>query len=331
MKKVLFFNYFFLLLFIATLFSQDKKRYNFPAPKFVSLIDDLNMYYLYANGGFHADWYVGYNNAWIVKLPPIDKEGYVKAFIGAKLGRAKNTSYPTASDLKPIESKIFVSISDSPKFPPKAYLLCENSDIPFEALEEESIRWVDSAKWFWTEIPLKAISSDKDNYVAIWAQSQNLTSSQTSPIIAAGYLDDGKENVWVNTSIKGSISTVENSLEIPISGIKPAIVIKLIKENDYRVVIKNFSYYTTSDLHSFSWNVIAADAQKSWLEISFDRIKWDRLSRYIFSPPYSISFKSTEIPQDVFYVRACSTDIFENTECSSYVSVNNTTKKGGNK
>ncbi|MGC9070423.1 MAG: hypothetical protein ACP5IO_03830 [Elusimicrobiales bacterium] len=327
MKKVLFFNYFFTLTLVLPLISQEKKTYSFPPPTYVSLINDLNMYYMYANGGFHADWYVGYNNAWIVKLPPIDTSGYVKAFIGAKLGRAKNVSYPSATDLEPFKSKIFTSISNSPKFPQKVYVLCESSDIPLEPLEEESIRWVDSSKWFWTEVPLKVISSQKDNYVAVWAESPNLNSSQTSPIIAAGYLDDGKENVWVNTSIKGSLSMLENSLETPISGMKPAIVIKLIKENDYRVVIKNFSYDKNSDLHSFSWNVIAADAEKSWLEISFDKIKWDKFSRYIFYPPYSISFKNTEIPQDVFYIRACATDIFENTECSSYVSVNNTNRR----
>ncbi|MCX7641788.1 MAG: hypothetical protein N2Z20_04055 [Elusimicrobiales bacterium] len=326
MKKSLFLKYF--LIFIAfNLLSQEQKNYKFPPVKYVSLVKDLNKYYLYANGGFHADWYVGYNNAWIIKLPPTDISNYIRAFIGVKLGRAKIISYPSSSSLKPRESKIFVTISNTKKFSPKTYILCENSDIPLEPIEDESIEGVDSAKWFWTEIPLTAVSSTSYNYIAIWAESRELKNSFNSPIIAAANLDDKEENVWVNPSIKGAISAVENPFEIPIYGIKPAIVIKLIPQNDYKVIIKNFNLQKSDSEYFFSWSVISADPQKSWLEISYDKIKWDKFSKYIFNPPYAISFSDNSMPNDLFYIKACALDMFENLECSNHITINNISKK----
>lgn len=325
LKKALFLKHFLILclLFILSLWADETKSYRFPPVKYISLAGDLNRYYLYANGGFDANWYVGYNNAWIVKLPPIDTTGYLKAFIGVKLGRAKNISYPSSKNLKPYESKILAAISNSPRFPGKVYIICENSDIPLEPLSDESIEGVDSAKWFWTEVPLNTLSSTTDNYIAVWAESRELKDSSSSPIIAAASFDDGVENVWVTPSIKGSISSLENPLEIPISGKKPAIVIKLIPQNDYKVIIKNFNLDKRDDEYLFRWSVIGCDIQKSWLEISYDRIKWERFSRYLYLPPFSISFRSTTLPNDLFYIRVCALDNFENLECSSHISINN--------
>lgn len=321
MKKALFFNTFLLLFIVSNLTSQEK-TYKFPAVKYVSLIKDISDYYLYANGGFYADWYVGYNNAWIVKLSSITTYGYQKAYIGVKLGRAKNKSYPDSNDLSPVDGKILVSISQSPIFPSYSYVLCENQDIPFEPLESDSIKGVDSAKWFWAEIPLNRISQEKENYIAVWSQSKEFISSNRAPIIAAGYLDDGLENVWVNHSIKGALPSNESALEMSIGGIKPAVIIKLISENDYKVVIKNFSYEKTNSGYTFSWNAIGTDIYRSWIEISYDRLEWKKIKDYLYSPPYFLTFKSDELPKDVFYLRACANDIFENSGCSNHINFN---------
>lgn len=320
-----------MLFFIISQINSQEKNYKFPQVRYISLIDDLNDYYLYANSGSDADWYVGYNKAWIVKLPPIDTQGYIKSFVGVKLGRAKNVSYPEPTDLTPVDGNIRISVSNSPKFVTKSYILCNSVDIPMENPEEESVKWFDSAKWFWVEVPIETISNSSNNYIAVWSDSLNLKNSMTAPIIAGGYLDDGEENVWINTSIKGSISSVDNILELSVSGIKPAIAIKLIPENDYRVIIKNLSYKKKNKTHIFSWTVIAADAQKTWLEISYDKIKWDKFSRYLFNPPYSITFADEIFPKDVFYVKACGSDMFENIECSQQITIKNLAlSEGGN-
>lgn len=324
MKKCLFFNIFFLFTSVSFLFSQNSqnKVYRFPPVKYVSLIKDLNNYYLYANGGFHADWYIGYNNAWIVNLGTVSTSGYSKAYIGVKIGRAKNKTYPDSDDTSPLDGKIVASLSQSGVFQGNIYVITENSDIPAEPLENESLKNVDSSKWFWAEVPLSRISAEKDNYVAVWAQSKDFTDSKRAPIIAAGYMDDGVENVWLNHSIKGALPSNETALEMPISGIKPAIVLKLIADNDYQVVIKNFNYEKVKSDYVFNWNVIGSDITKSWIEISYDRLEWRKFGSYIYSTPYFITFSTDDMPKDIFYLRACAMDIFENRGCSNNVSMN---------
>ncbi|MEF3279479.1 MAG: hypothetical protein K6357_00715 [Elusimicrobiota bacterium] len=320
-KKMLFFNTFF--VFLLPSFSQEQQKYyKFPPIKYVSLIKDLNDYYLYANGGFHADWYIGYNNAWIVKLPPMDIKNYSRAYVGVKMGRTKNKTYPTSDDTDVYESKILISVSQSSVFPSFSYVIAENSEIPLEPLAGDSLKKVDSAKWFWVNVPLNRFSSEKDNYISVWAQSQDLSDSSKSPIIAAGYLEDGVENVWVNHSIKGAMPVNDSALEMAISGLKPAIVVKLIAENDFKVVIKNFSYEFLDDRYIYNWNVIGTDVYKSWIEISYDRLEWKKYGDYVYSPPYFISFSSADMPKDIFYLRACATDIYENVGCSNHINMN---------
>lgn len=319
MKKVLFFNIFFALT--LNIFSQEK-NYKFPPVKYISLIDDLSQYYFYANGGFNADWYIGYNNAWIVNLGSITTSGYEKAFIGVKIGRAKNKTYPTSEDPSPIEGRIVVSISQKPEFPAQAYFLVDSSDIPMEPLQKDNIKNVDGAKWFWAEIPINKISSETDNYVAVWSQSKSFTDSSNSPIIAAGFLSDNKENVWLNHSISGALPPHQSALETPIYGIKPAIVIKLIAQNDYKVIIKNFSYELKKEKFIFNWNTIGTDVYKNWFEISYDKLEWQKYTPNIYNPPYFYSFKKEELPKDIFYLRVCAADIFENKGCSNPVNIN---------
>lgn len=312
-------NLLILILLTSPVLSQ---KYEFPPVKYVSLVEGLDNYYLYANGGFHADWYVGYNNAWIVKLPPVDKTGYKEAYIGVKLGRAKNKSYPDSYDLNPIYSKIFVSISNSPYFKSDNYVITTTDEIPMEPLENESLKWIDSSKWFWVKIPLNKISEKENNYIAVWAQSKELTSSLKAPIIAAAKFNDGEKNVWVNHSIKGALPPNENILEMPVSGIKPAIVLKLIPENDYQVIIKNFRKKETEDSFIFDFVAIGGNITKAWLEISIDRIEWRKFSRYIYNSPFFITVNKNDFPKDIFYIRACASDIYENKGCSNFTSVN---------
>ena len=59
-------------------------------PLFVSEIEDISKFGLFATSGWDGNWYVGYNHGWISKLPPIpERDSYERAYIGAMLGRAK--------------------------------------------------------------------------------------------------------------------------------------------------------------------------------------------------------------------------------------------------
>ncbi|MEW5950369.1 MAG: hypothetical protein AB1637_00585 [Elusimicrobiota bacterium] len=308
-------SFFVFLISCLNIFSQETSKY--PPIKYVSQIKDLSSYFMYADGGFHADWYVGYNNCWIVKLPPIKKEDVEKAYIGAKLGRAK-----TEKDFLPIEGKIYIAVSDKPSFTSDSgYFLASGEDIPKEPLENESLPGVGQAKWFWASVPLSKINSDKDNYIAIWSQSDNFISSKTSPIIAAGYKESEGEDVWLNRSVKGIPPSGPGATETAIFGIKPAVAVKLIPKNEYKVIIKNFSaeIYDSEILINFS--VIGADIQKAWIELSYDKFEWQKISGNIYSSPYFISLKKEDLPQDLFYLRVAAKDNYENIGYSKEIKI----------
>ena len=59
-------------------------------PVIVSELENLNDFGLFATSGWDGNWYVGHNHAWVTRLPKAPEGNYVKAYLGAKLGRAKN-------------------------------------------------------------------------------------------------------------------------------------------------------------------------------------------------------------------------------------------------
>src|SRR4051794_28980944 len=58
-------------------------------PVYVAQLANLNDYNVFANSGWDGNWYVGYDTCWIKKLPPVPPGRYRRAFLGARLGRAK--------------------------------------------------------------------------------------------------------------------------------------------------------------------------------------------------------------------------------------------------
>lgn len=60
-------------------------------PLFITGAANPKDFEFFATGGWDGNWYVGYNRAWIIELPPVkSRDSYTRAFIGAKLGRAKD-------------------------------------------------------------------------------------------------------------------------------------------------------------------------------------------------------------------------------------------------
>lgn len=293
-----------------------------PVPDYFALEKNLGRYYLYADGGFHADWYVGYNNCWIVKLPPVPAGGYAKAFIGAKLGRSKIMSWPASWNKDPVPGKIYMAVNQAPTFnSDHTYFLAEAADLPREPLPNDSLDGVDSARWLWTEIPLSRISSDKPNYLALWSSSRYFTSASSAPIVAAAMSENAEEEVWLNRSIKGNAPSGEGVLETPISGLKPAIAVKLVPLNEYKVFIKGFAAELTSDEISVSFTAIGEDIRATWLEISYDKFDWQRVTRYMFKAPYFWTFGRAELSKEMFYLRAGAYDNLENVGYSMPITV----------
>jgi hypothetical protein len=314
-----------MLVFLGGISHAEEGNSSFPAPTsfvpdYISPVRDMSKFYLYGNGGFHADWYVGYNNAWIIKLPPIIADDYAKAFIGAKIGRAKIRSYPKSSDKRIIPGKIYMGISPDSSFTTEnMYFLIDSSDLPLEPLPGDYLEGINSAQWFWSEIPLSALSSDGPNYLAIWSTSRYFTKSSSSPIIAAALSDDKSENVWLNRSIRGNPPFGKKTLEMPITGVKPAMTIKLIPKNPYRVIIKGFRAEIGPEDMIVSFTAIGEDIHNVWLEISYDKFDWQRVTKFMFNPPYYHTFKNGELSEDMFYLRAAGVDALGNIGYSSEI------------
>jgi len=291
-----------------------------PVPVYLAAEKNMGRYYLYADGGFHADWYIGYNNCWIVKLPPAVSLNYAKAFIGAKIGRAKINSWPLSWDKTPIPGKIYMAVNQQPKFNSEnMYFLADSSDLPLEPLPNDYLDAVDSARWFWAEVSLSRISADSPNYLAIWASSRYFTSASSAPIIAAAFSESNEEDVWLNRSIKGNPPSGDEVLETPISGLKPALAIKLVPQNEYKVFVKGFMAEMDAEKITVSFAAIGEDIRAAWLEVSYDKFEWQRVTRLMFRAPYFWTFKRDEISKDMFYLRAAAADNLENTGYSKEI------------
>jgi len=293
-----------------------------PVPVYFSPEKNMGRHYLYADGGFNADWYVGYNNCWIIKLPPIPTGGYAKAYLGAKLGRTKIMSWPASWDTDPIPGKIYMALNQAPTFnSDHTYFLVDAADLPREPLPNDSLDGVDSARWVWSEVPLSRVSSEKDNYLALWSSSRYFTSASSSPILAAAMSGGDEEDVWLNRSIKGNSPSGEGVLETPISGIKPAMAIKLVPLNEYKVFIKGFSAELSQDEINVFFAAIGEDIRAAWLEVSYDKFDWQRVTRYFFKAPYFWTFGRGAVSKEMFYLRAAALDNLENVGYSKEITV----------
>jgi len=78
----------FLLLYSSNTkdLSASENRY----PVIIAEVKNLNDFGLFATSGWDGNWYVGYNHGWVTKLPEAPEGSYAKAYLGARLGRAKN-------------------------------------------------------------------------------------------------------------------------------------------------------------------------------------------------------------------------------------------------
>lgn len=326
MKNEIVFGFLFLTSLIPAVASSQENKTVFGGasyvPAYVASENNLSKYFLYADGGFHADWYVGYNNCWTVRLPPIRTSGYAQAYIGAKIGRAKIKSWPNSWDTEPIPGKIHIAINDEPSFNAEhTYMLVDSKDLPLEPLPGDYLDGVDSAQWFWTQVSISKISSNKYNYLSLWSSSKEFVAASSSPIVAAAMSDNGEEDVWLSRSIKGAPPSGEAALEIPISGVKPAIAIKLVPQNDYKVIIKGFYAQVTDEEINVFFSAVGEDIKTAWLEISYDKFAWQRITRYFFRAPYFKSFGRGEISTSMFYIRAAASDGLENIGYSKEIKI----------
>ena len=129
------------------------------------------------------------------------------------------------------------------------------------------------------------------------------------------------EDVWLNRSIKGNAPSGDGVLETPITGIKPAIAVKLVPLNEYKVFVKGFAAELTPSEINVSFSAIGEDIRAAWLEVSYDKFDWQRVTRYFFKAPYFWTFGREAISREMFYLRAAALDNLENVGYSGSITV----------
>ncbi|MFA6315812.1 MAG: hypothetical protein WC943_00175 [Elusimicrobiota bacterium] len=288
-------------------------------PTYLSLAPNINDFTRFADGGSDANWYVGYNNAWIVKLPPAPAGEFSRAFVGAKLGRAKtrpSENRPWVRDLIP--GKIYVAISPTPAFNNKqTFFLVDAADIPAEPDPSASVEGIGSSEWFWAEVPMDRISSAGPNFVIVYSATQYFQSASSAPILAAASVDSSmprETRAWNNRSISGVPPRKgSNALQTAINNISPALVVKLVPPVTSEVTVTDITARNLGATYLVEFSAGGENLAEAWVEVSQDQLDWTRAGRVIRKPPYSFTLQAAKLPPAASYARGVARDICGNT------------------
>lgn len=284
-------------------------------PTIVTLAPTLHEYGRFADGGPDANWYVGFNNAWIVKLPPAPAGEFARAFIGAKLGRAKTRPMPDKPWLREvIPGKVYAGISASPAWnSEQSFFLAETKDIPAEADPQARVDGVGAGEWFWAEVPLSQVNFNAPNYLIVWSPTNYFTKASSAPILAATDLEEpgGETRAWLNRSIQGVPPRAKGaSLETPLNTLAPAIAIKLVPPgpDEPAVSVADFSVARTGKRVVVRFSAAGEDVSEAWVESSRDQLEWHRASQVLRRPPYTFALPLDKAPSGSF-LRGVARDI----------------------
>lgn len=297
-------------------------------PDIVSIAPNLNDYSRFADGGPDENWYIGFNNAWIVKLPPAPLEDFSRAFIGAKIGRAKTrprTSRPWEREVIP--GKVYIGISDKPSFrSDQSFFLAETDDIPLEVDPRVSLQGTGASQWFWAEIPPTHVNLQGPNYLILWSPTEHFVNASSAPIVAAAETGStgAEPRAWINRSILGvPPRKADRTLETPINNLSPALAIKLVPNNSSVVSVSECSVRTLPRNYLFNFSVGGENVDLAWVEMSRDQLEWEKISRFARQPPYSFTISPDRLPQRGAYLRASAKDALGNTGSCDPVYVQN--------
>lgn len=286
-------------------------------PTIVTLAPTVNDYGRFADGGPDDNWYVGFNNAWIVKLPPAPRGDFARAFIGAKIGRAKtrpNANKPWIRELIP--GKVYMAVNQVPAFPgDRSFFLAETADIPTEPDPQSRVEGVGSGEWFWAEVPLSMVSFTADNYLAVWSPTNWFTRASSAPILAAADNEDPatarETRAWNNRSIMGvAPRSTSGALQTPINNIAPAIAIKLVPPapDEPAVNVAEFAAARVGSKVVARFSAAGEDVAEGWVEASRDQLDWTRISKILRKPPYAFSIPGAKAPVAGTWLRGAARD-----------------------
>lgn len=295
-----------------------------PLPVYVAGLPNINDYNIFANSGWDGNWYIGYNVCWIKKLPPVPNGtlgNYSKAYIGAKIGRAKTRRKLNKPiwEKEPIPGDIYVAIASTPAWRSSTrYYLASTQDIPLESDSDNALEGVSESRWFWTEIPLSQVSMDGLNYLAIWSPTEYFVNSATSPILCGGWGAKGNEtSAWINDEIKGTPPIEpEKSIKTGITVFEPALVLKLIPADTIRelqISITDIKEGKKGTQNKTVFVFITSnEIERTYLQVSIDNKTWKKVGRITYSPPWIFTIDPDQLPGGKIFIRAICEDIWMN-------------------
>lgn len=292
------------LLFAAALLQAQTRDPSYPL--FLSARPNPQDFTTFATSGWDGNWYVGYNNAWIVKLnvPVQDKQPFARAFIGAKLGRMK-TLPPEGRPpvFRPIPGEIWMAISSTTAWPAATrFKLTDTRDIPLEGSPEYPSESVGEAQWFWTEIPVDRLKTGGDYFLALWSPTAALTSVSSAPVLAAA-VGGTHSGAWVLNTIKGDLPTSPSAAPgNAITFFQPAIALKLIPAVRADVALPAVRLVSwqagTPELPRpvLTVSVSGADIERVWTEVRTADGSWKQFGRSLWKAPFVFSLAQDELP-----------------------------------
>ncbi|MDI6640883.1 MAG: hypothetical protein QME68_01045 [Elusimicrobiota bacterium] len=292
-----------------------------PEPVYICELPNINEYEIFATTGWDGNWYVGYNVCWIEVLPPAPLGNYRKAFIGAKLGRAKTRQIegrPTW-EREPIPGDIYIAIASTSAWSAKdRYFLTSTEDIPLEGDPENALNNVGEARWFWCEVPTERINFDGPNFVALWSPTDTFTSRDTAPILCGGWGAKGAPtNTYLNDEIQGTPPIKpDTALKTPISVFEPAIAAKLIPEGteqEIKVYITGIRPGKRETAQkTITVRIDGNEIYRTWLEVATATTTYKKVGRYLYNPPYVFTLNPELLPKGKIFLRVAAEDVWSN-------------------
>ena len=299
-----------------------------PFPVYIAELSNINDYTLFANAGWDGNWYAGFNVCWMEEIPRPPAGSYVRAFIGAKLGRMKTR--PAAGrpvwEKEPIPGTLYMSINSTPSWKQaNSYFLADSRDIPLEGDSENALEGVGESRWFWTEVPVNAVNLEGPTYLALWSPTEYFVSTASSPILAGGW-GSNKVNSWLNNDVKGYPPlNPASALKTAITAFEPAIALKLVPagtQQDITVrILQVVGGRTGTSNKTFITSVGGEEIEKAWLEVNYSSDSWKKHGRYVYNAPFSFTLNPVQLPEGKIKVRAVAVDIWGNTGSSEPVEI----------
>lgn len=277
-------------------------------PTYISLAPSINDFTRFADGGPDGNWYVGFNNAWIVKLPPAPEGDFAHAYIGAKLGRAKTRPNPNKPWIRErVEGRISMAISQTPSFTTEqSFFLADTADLPLEGDPQAFFEGIGPGDWFWAAVPLSSVSMTRPNYLIVWSPSHFLVRASSAPILAAATVASeepsaGEPRAWNNHSIMGvPPRSAAGALETPLTTMSPALAIKLVPAVESEVSVGDFSLLRAGRRVVAQFSVAGTDISEAWVETSRDQLDWSRASHYLRKQPWLFTLNGDRLPPGIF-------------------------------